>query len=600
MILQALYEYYRRKANDPNSGIAPEGFQWQEIKFIVVVDEDGRFVDLKDERGEDRKGRRFLLPKAKPRSGKDAWKTTFLLWDHYGYVLGHPKQADKKSRAMAENQHSLFVDELKNLPLDLREDKGVNAIINFYESGQVAAAKAHRNWAECARISGCNLTFKLDGDPQLVPERDAVVQYQRSLVSSPETSREATGGRIVGRCLITGDRGPIARIHTATPILGSKSNARLVAFQKNSGYDSYKKEQAINAPISLRAESAYTTALKHLLTSKTNKQMISDATIVFWAEQTEESDQSFDLEMHFAWYIADRRDDPDRGVQAVKSLYDAIHTGRLSHSSERFHVLGIAPNAARLSVRLYREGTVREFGENIKRHFDDFEIARSPGDPEYLSLYRILDATALEYKMENVQPNLAAAVIESILDGTPYPATLLQQCIRRIRAEVARKDQNGKLMQNVTRTRAAILKASLNRLYRSQPNNTNKEILMALDPQNTDVAYLLGRLFALLERIQEESAKPSKLNSTIRERFYASFSSSPSVVMPLLMRLKNHHLAKLGSERDYLKRWFEEQIGEVIDLLKSASIPAHLALEQQAQFAVGYYHQRMHRKEKQS
>lgn len=123
---------------------------------------------------------------------------------------------------------------------------------------------------------------------------------------------------------------------------------------------------------------------------------------------------------------------------------------------------------------------------------------------------------------------------------------------------------------------------------------------MALDPQNKDIAYLLGRLFALLERIQEESARPSKLNSTIRERFYASFSSSPSVVMPLLMRLKNHHLAKLGAERDYLKRWFEERVGEVINLLESTNIPAHLTLEQQAQFAVGYYHQRMYRQPKQS
>lgn len=301
------------------------------------------------------------------------------------------------------------------MPPSIKEDKGINAILRFYEQGKADEVKKHPRWQDCAKIPGCNLTFRLTGETQLIPEREVVVQFQKLLLSQPENTNENTEN--IGRCLITGEREFIARLHTPTFIQGGKSSARLVAFQKSSGYDSYGKEQGFNAPISVRAESAYTTALKHLLASKTNKQTISDATIIFWAEKRID-EKTFNLENNFAWYIADKTDDPDLGVRAVKSLYNAVYTGRLSKSIERFYVLALAPNAARISVRFFRQGTIKEFGEKIKMHFDDFEIVRSPRDSEYLSLYRILTSTALQYKIDNVPPNLASAVIESVLDGT--------------------------------------------------------------------------------------------------------------------------------------------------------------------------------------
>jgi len=572
MILQALYEYYQRKAADPESHIAPEGFQRQEIKFVIVIDEKGKFIDLQDTRDEKGRGQKFLLPKAIKRSGSKAYDTAFLLWDHYGYVLCHPKDGAKKSLKMAELQHKSFLDKIENLPEKTKKDKKINAVQAFYKQKGIQSVLKHRNWQECIKIPGCNLSFRLQGETNLIPESQAIKSYvvlQKNAIEVGKRDKAVTGC-----CLITGEHGPIVRLHTATPIRDSKSNATIVAFQKNAGYDSYGKEQAFNAPISIHAEAAYTTALKELISSSKNKVILGDSSLLFWAGNSKIEEKDFDLEANFAWFITESRDDPDRGIQAVKSLFKAVHRGHLPESNNRFYILSLAPNAARISIRYFRQGTVHEFGKKIYRHFQDFEIIKGPNEREYLSLYRILAATALQYKMENVPPNLAAAVLASVLDGAPYPITLLQQCMRRIRAE-----------RIVNRARAAILKATINRFNRIH-KLTEKEITMALDLSNSNTGYRVGRLFAVLEKIQEE-ANPG-INANIRDRFYGAASTSPAVVFPQLLKLKNHHLAKLENPGRRIN--FEKMIGDIF--VELTEFPVHLALTDQAYFAIGYYHQR--------
>jgi CRISPR-associated protein Csd1 len=355
---------------------------------------------------------------------------------------------------------------------------------------------------------------------------------------------------------------------------GNTQGGALISFNLPA-FNSYGKTQNFNAPVGKRAAFAYATALNVLLgKDSANKITIADSTIVFWSEKKSEG---IDPEEIFPWVIAMQktdRDNPDRGVEKIEKLFDSIFTGKYSQAkTNHFFVLGLSPNAARISVRFWKAPSVEDFGKNIRKHFDDFAIISGPKDSKYLSLYQILSATALQYKMENVPPNLTGAVIESIIDGTPYPTSLLQQCIRRIRAE-----------QNVNRTRAAILKAYLNRFNKIHKPN-EKEITMSLDPNNTNVAYRTGRLFAVLEKIQEE-ANPG-INTTIRDRFYGAASSSPVTVFPRLLSLKNSHLKKLN---DGKKIYFEKLIGEILSELKS--FPTNLSLNEQANFAIGYYHQR--------
>jgi len=564
MILQALYEYYKRKPEIH----APIGYELEELDFIVVINKDGELVDLQNKR-ENKRGHQYFIPKAVVRSGKKILPN--LLWDNFEYTTGLSK--DSKRSKKAQEYNKAFIDKLNSLPMLVKEDEAIKSILNFYASDFQEQLKDHPNFEECLKINGW-MTFQIDGDIVIIPSREVIRKYQAEEFLSGKFDEDELKNVRVGVCLITGNKTIIKRLHTELRLAGSDKNVKIVAIQENQGYDSYNKERGYNSPVSIEAEANYSAALKHLLNSKSNKINIADTTILFWAEKKSEEN---DPELILPWVIAFQKsdaDDPDKGVRIIESFINSIFTGKKPiDKTNHFYVLGLSPNAARISVRFWKAPSVEEFGKNIKQHFEDFEIVHGVKDAKYLSLYQILSATALGYEMKNVPPNLAGAVIESIIDGTPYPTSLLYQCIRRIRAE-----------QNVNRTRAAILKAYLNRFNKIHKPN-QKEITMGLDPTNTISSYLVGRLFAVLEKIQEE-ANPG-INATIKDRFYGAASSTPITVYPRLLSLKNSHIKKLNVGR---KIYFEKLLSEIISDIKC--FPANLSLNEQANFALGYYHQR--------
>lgn len=562
MILQALYEYYQRKASDPINFIAPEGWEWKEIPYIFIINRDGKFVAIEDTRegeGKNKRAKKFLVPQSVKRT---VGKAANLLWDNIEYALG----ANPRNRSDIEERFNLFKERI-NKEINLQDNNNIKALVTFLNTNpikQIEESSYKEIWNQILEENPF-IVFKIDGE-----KHNSICDEARNKINFEDNNEPE------GICLITGERGKIARLHPSIKgVKGGNTQGGSIVSYNLPPFNSYGKKQNYNSSVSKTSAFAYTTALNLLLQRDSeNKITIADTTIVFWSERIVEE---INPEEIFPWIIAmqkSEKDDPDAGVNKIKKLFEAIYSGKLvTEKNNHFYVLGLAPNAARISVRFWKAPSVEDFGKNIKQHFEDFQIIRGPKDQEYLSLYQILSATALGYKMENVPPNLAGAVIESILDGTPYPQSLLQQCVRRIRAE-----------QNVNRTRAAIIKAYLNRKIRFKQLN-QKEITMSLDANNTNVAYRTGRLFATLEKIQEE-ANP-RINATIRDRFYGAASSTPITVFPRLLNLKNSHLKKLNEGR---KIYFEKLIGEILSEVNSFS--ANLSLNEQANFAIGYYHQR--------
>ncbi|AOS83745.1 type I-C CRISPR-associated protein Cas8c/Csd1 [Chlorobaculum limnaeum] len=565
MILQALYNYYRQKAADPESGIAPPGFEWKEIPFIIVIDMDGNFIALEDTRkGKTKRGETYLLPKSTGRSGSNSWMTSNLLWDHYGYVLGIPRGDDAKSNEMAKKQLLTFVQNVESLKEHLGKNDAVAAVALFYEKEEYKKVSSSDKWHECMKIIGCNMSFRIKDDAFLIPCSKSVRLYVESL----DLNQSDEEG--LGICLLTGLYGPIARIHGDTPI--NKDSKKIVSFQKNSGYDSYGKEQAYNAPISKIAEFAYTTALNGLLSRNSkNKVQIGDITIVFWAERQSELEQLFP-----SFFCFPKTDDSEVDARAVAALNDNACLSVTDGESERFCVLGLGPNAARISVRFWHESTDGEIAAAIRQHFEDIDIVRSTYDTGHYSVYWLLSAMATENKIDNIPSNMASQILRAIVTGEAYPLTMLHQTVLRIRA-----------MRNVRRMQAGILKAYLNRSSRIHSFSEKEAISMSLDETNMRTGYLLGRLFAVLEKIQEQGVPG--IHSTIRDHYYASASSTPSTVFPQLLKMKNYHLERIKVRG--LRRKYENLLSEIMNRIQP-DMPSGLVMEEQARFALGYYHQK--------
>lgn len=574
MILQSLYEYYQRKAKDPDSCIAPQGYEQKEIPFIILIDRNGRFVNLEDTgegEGKNRRFSRFLVLKSRMRTGSKSSETANYLWDHYGYVLAHPKDETEKANADAQKQHSSFVKLVNEVAERFPDNSEFKSVQHFLSSvEEMAKVKEHPCWKDCAKKPGCNLSFKVLGSSYLVSEHPDLSAFAVKDATNEDTAGTEQQEAV---CLVTGELGTIATLHTGSTIPGGKAGAKLVGFQKNAGYDSYYKEQGSNAPVSLKAEAGYTTALNVLLAKDSSQKFkIGDTIVVFWAQK------KVDFEDKFSFFFANPdKDNPDRCFQEIKSLYGSIYSGKLNVDGDTpFYVLGLSPNAARISVRFWKKGTVSRFAQNIAAHFSDLEMVKSKNEErEYLTLFTLLASIAFDYKVDNLPPSMPAAMVTAIMDGATYPAVVQQQCLRRIKAE-----------QKITYPRAAMLKAYINRKNRLQTNG-EKEITMALDVENRNQGYLCGRLFAVLEKVQED-ALPG-LNATIKDRYYGAASATPVTVFGRLIKLSAHHMEKLNPGT---KTFYEKLLQSIMGGISSNGMPAHLSLDDQSRFAIGYYHQR--------
>lgn len=566
MILQSLNDYYERKATDPDADIAPYGFEWKDIGYVIALDADGLPLTLSstfEGTGRDRRPKRFLVPQSVKRASNVAAN---LLWDNPEYVLGIDRKG--KPERVAE-QHRAFVDRLNDL--GSMEDQGLRAIRRFMQLPDKAQRVQKLNneiWDEMC-TPGANVSFSMVGESGLILERPAI----RAAIA---TTAHQSSDSLSANCLVTGEFGPIERLHPAIRgVRGARSTgANIVSFNLGA-FASYGKDQGVNAPVCKKAAFQYTAALNHLLRKDSRQKLVlADTTTVFWSERrTDFESQFIDI------FGEPEKDDPDRGTRAVESLYKSVQMGTFTgdDTSTRFYVLGLAPNASRIAVRFWIVDTVAGMATKILQHFEDLKIVHGPRERDSLSLFRLLISTAVQGKAENIPPNVGGETMRAILEGLPYPPRLLQALVRRIRAE-----------HDITHARASLIKGCINRSTRSVHPHLKEELKVSLDTNNSNVGYRLGRLFATLEKVQTE-ASPG-INATIRERFYGAASVTPVAVFSNLMRLKNHHLAKLESKGRRI--YFEKLIAEIMDSV--SDFPAHLSLPDQGRFAIGYYHQSQH------
>ena len=580
MILQALYDYYlRRQADvDPARRLPAFGLELKEIGFILEVDDGGQLhaiIDTRQMSGKKKIGTSFLVPKGVKKTSGIAAN---LLWDNAEYVLALPDAkkmdlarskggADEYMARLVEMQQA-FRDRISTLPERAQSDAGLRGVLAFLDANpaeQVGRFEVH------AEIAASNpvLTFRLIDDRALVCQRPGIAPHLVAAAPGGEATEEGDGSNAM--CLFTGDTLPVERLHTAIKgVWGAQtSGANIVSFNLDA-FNSYGKSQGANAPVSQAAAFAYTTALNALLVRDSDQRVqIGDASTVFWAQKPDA------LEHELAALLGGG-DNPDAHTQQVKALFDSVHSGGFTgaRGDNAFYVLGLAPNAARISVRFWHAAPLHVIAERIAAWFDDLSLVRGPNDPEFPSLFRLLTAVALQGKADNIPPSLGGDLIRSIFTGAPYPSTWLNAAVQRCRAE-----------QQVTYMRAAAIKAYLNRSLTTSDSQP-REIQPMLDIESPSTAYRLGRLFATLEKIQEE-ASPG-LNATIRERYYGAASSTPVAVFTTLMRLKNHHLAKIQSKGRAVN--FEKLLAEIMSGI--SDFPVHMNLPDQGRFAIGYYHQR--------
>ena len=494
-----------------------------------------------------------------------------FLWDKTAYALGAKRSPDTKRQAPAEREHAAFR-ELHEELLAGSDDAGLRALRTFLNEWRPEEYSGLRHAED---MLDTNVVFRLDGDTGFLHDRAAAKE-----IWSAHLDRRSAGAER-GFCLVSGRRAPVARLHPALKgVFGAQSSgASIVSFNLDA-FESFGKKRGANAPVSERAASAYTTALNALLARGSKRRIqIGDTTTVFWAEASGEGEAAA-AEEFLSLTIA-----PPTDVQEstkVRDALDAIAAGRpLAEAAPgvredtRFYVLGLAPNAARLSVRFWHEDTIGGLARRIGEHWKDLSLSPEPWRTPP-SAHRLLYETAVLRKAGNIPPTLGGALMRAILTGGRYPRTLFSAIIARMRAD-----------REITGLRAAICKACLTRDYRLKFEK--EDVPVSLNRNEKNPAYRLGRLFAVYEAVQR--AALGKTNTTIKDSYYGAASATPASVFPLLEQRSARHLSRIRKDKGGQAVNYEREVDAILGGVDTA-LPRSLRLEDQGRFALGYHHQR--------
>lgn len=576
MILQALTAYYEQLVRQGKLS-APGWDDSFKVSYELRLNDAGqllRVVPLLIEKTVGKKTvlapRAMRVPAHEKRSSGIAAN---FLCDNSSYLLG----ADEKGKPERSADCFKACAKLHHTILDGVDSPAARALLAYFDSWDPAQAAAHpllaKQWKE---ITGnANLIFgyeAADHSHSFVNDDPAIQNAWQAHYNDRSADSD------MGQCLITGKYAPIERTHpNISGVPGAQSSgAALVSFNAPA-FCSYGHEQGDNAPVSKYAAFAYTTALNRLLADRSHCKHVGDTTILCWAENAEPVYQ--DAMSMFLFGADEAAGIQENDVQAALKRLSAGQTVPFLEKElspdQHFYLLGLAPNAARLSVRFFLRDTFGNLAQNLQKHAEEMEIDCSEKEKfRTLPIWAVVNETTRTVPGQPAKPSpqLAGDLLRAVLTGGRYPATLLNGVTLRIRAE-----------QNVTRGRAAVIKAYYLRNY---PTELNKEVYTVSLNETTNVPYLLGRLFSVLEAVQK-AANPG-INTTIKDRYFNAACATPGMSFPTLLRLSQKHLRKLN---DGLATHYDKQITELMAQLPESGFPARLSLPDQGKFTIGYYHQ---------
>ena len=565
MILQNLAEYYENLVLQEK--VSKSGWCQAKVSHAIELNEDGTIKAIISKRKEEERGKKKIwvpvllnVPEMVTRS---SGVSSNFLCDNAKYFLGIDGDGIQKRTIecfeSAKERHLMLLEEANG--------KMARAICLFFKNWKPECADENlsvkEHWDELNE--GGNLIFCM---------KAIYAQDEKEIQDIWEEYLKKQKQGKQGICLVTGQRAEIARIHRGIKgVPGAQSSgAALVSFNAPA-FESYGKEQSYNAMVGKYAEFAYTTALNYLLNQSEYKFALGDSMIVFWAESGQEEYQD-----SFLSWLNPKVDNQEEMNKVFGNLKKGVWVDLEDiqlDSEQRFYILCLAPNAARLSVRFYYQNSFGNIIKNIAKHYQRMEIVRpSWEDMRYLGIKQMLNETVNQKSKDKTPiPNMASMVLSAILSDTKYPASLYTDTLIRIRAE------QGK----VTCGRAAIIKAFLIQNYKWKEGDE----YMGLNEGCEESAYVLGRLFAVLETIQKDAN--SGINTTIRDRYFNSACATPASVFPTLIKLKNSHIKKLERESGGTKIYYEKMLTELMG--KIEKFPRRLSLEEQGKFMLGYYHQ---------
>lgn len=580
MILAALNDYYVRLQETGDTDIAPPGYSREKISFEIVLTGDGKIAavnDLRENNGKKPTAKLLSVPASFKRPGIGS--KSFFLWDKTSYALGVGKNSER-----TQQDHAAFKAFHREL-LGQTDDAGLEALLAFLDNWTPECYLDDPHFGRHGEaLLDTNVVFRLEGELGWLHERAAA----RTVWSQ---HNEAESGNERSMCLVTGELAVIEAIHPAIKeVNGAQtSGASIVSFNQPS-FASYGKNQGANAPVSKQAAFAYTTALNHLLRRDADNRQrlqIGDATVVFWA-QGRSGSQAQAAEDLFADFLDPGNDDRreagklNEALQLVRQGIPLRNLDPDLNDDTRVFVLGLAPNASRLSIRFWEVDSLHAFAVRLAQHFEDLCLEPSPWrspPPVWRLLLACAPSRDGKSRSEDVPPQLAGELTRAILTGRRYPHYLLGNLVMRLRAD-----------GDISGTRVALCKAVLARAARSgHKGNIKGAPPVSLDPDNVDPGYLLGRLFSVLEHAQQ-AALGNQVNATIRDRYYGAASATPAGIFPLLLRNAQHHLGRVRKDKPGFAVVLEKDIGDIVDHLGS-TLPKSLGIEAQGHFAIGYYHQ---------